>query len=238
MLPAEYPSAIGFGFSGVSSFGMPSSSVRRSMMSSSLRCRCQSCGFQPRASEYVTMAVTAACHTFSAAARWSPASRSAMPSAKSWSAGESGRASASGVADASRSVPTGAGVVDGGSAAVRGGMVSARGSKVSGVMVIYAIIPARGRMRGLGCRVCGACGRFTKRPYGCVCLRGTPTGYAQVRRCGGYGVRVIGAAGCYVVGRCIPHSFASGSVSHHHLPARSSSPGLIARVHGAHPMLG
>ena len=52
------------------------------------------------------------------------------------------------------------------------------------------------------------------------------------RTCGRIAMRPYG------VGRWIPHSFASGSVSHHHLPARSSSPGLIARVHGAHPMLG
>jgi len=35
---------------------------------------------------------------------------------------------------------------------------------------------------------------------------------------------------------CSPHSFLSGS-SHHHLPLRTSSPGLTALVHGWHPML-
>ena len=37
--------------------------------------------------------------------------------------------------------------------------------------------------------------------------------------------------------RCRPHSFDSGD-SHHHLPARMSSPGEMARVQGAQPMLG
>ncbi len=37
--------------------------------------------------------------------------------------------------------------------------------------------------------------------------------------------------------RCSPHSLCSGS-SHHQRPARMSSPGSIARVHGAQPMLG
>src|SRR5512139_503203 len=36
---------------------------------------------------------------------------------------------------------------------------------------------------------------------------------------------------------CKPHSFCSG-FSHHHRPALGSSPGRIARVHGAHPMEG
>ena len=35
--------------------------------------------------------------------------------------------------------------------------------------------------------------------------------------------------------QCRPHSFTAPS-SHHQRPARSSSPGPVARVHGAHPM--
>ena len=101
-----------------------------------------------------------------------------------------------------------------------------------------------------------AWGRFAKRAHGPGEWRdvvgtgglGCAVGMARVvgirgRRCGG--VRLGGegasrnvAVGFYGVVRWIPHSFASGSDSHHHLPARSSSPGLIARVHGAHPMLG
>src|SRR5215208_5728266 len=34
-----------------------------------------------------------------------------------------------------------------------------------------------------------------------------------------------------------PHSFCA-ALSHHHLPARGSSPGFIALVHGSQPMLG
>ena len=60
-----------------------------------------------------------------------------MPSAKSWSAGESGRSAASGAADASRCVPTGCVWVD---VAV---------PTVSGVMVIYAIISARVEVRAM-----------------------------------------------------------------------------------------
>ena len=37
--------------------------------------------------------------------------------------------------------------------------------------------------------------------------------------------------------RCSPHSLCSGC-SHHQRPARTSSPGATARVHGAQPMLG
>jgi hypothetical protein len=43
--------------------------------------------------------------------------------------------------------------------------------------------------------------------------------------------------GCFLYAfECNPHSFAP-SFSHHHLPARKSSPGFIALVQGSQPML-
>ena len=83
-----------------------------------------------------------------------------MPSAKRWSAGESGRAAVSGAADASRSVPTGTGVT--------GGSVTVPGAMVLGVMVMYAIIAAR----GAGCMDgCGMRTRSLRYGYG-ACAKG------------------------------------------------------------------
>ncbi|CAJ8070233.1 Uncharacterised protein [Burkholderia pseudomallei] len=45
------------------------------------------------------------------------------------------------------------------------------------------------------------------------------------------------SAGTGVIVMCSPHSFVSRD-SHHQRPARLSSPGRIARVHGSQPMLG
>ena len=55
-------------------------------------------------------------------------------------------------------------------------------------------------------------------------------------------VRIVGPDPADIGGiatgrRCSPHSLCSG-FSHHQRPARTSSPGATARVHGAQPMLG
>ena len=64
------------------------------------------------------------------------------------------------------------------------------------------------------------------------------------QRQGVEGSRALGRARHIIVDKtlvyyylCKPHSLRSGD-SHHHRPARTSSPGSMALVHGAQPMLG